>query len=124
MLIQRKGGPTAVIGNNDALNELLKYKPANAAALGAKRTERDSSEHKSHAGAEELNALKMELFESLELAIKKNLDVFERKFKMQQRELAEEVRRMMHHEGDRVIEAFTSGPHERIIDPVSEHRAP
>ncbi|KAI0766852.1 hypothetical protein BD413DRAFT_141493 [Trametes elegans] len=117
VLIQRKGGPTAVMGNNDALNELLKFKPANAGALGAKRTERDSSEHKTHGGAEELDALKMELFESPELAIKKNLDVFERKFKMQQRELAEEMGRMVHHEGDRVIKAVTSGSHDRIIDP-------
>ena len=51
-------------------------------------------------------------------AIKKNLEVFELKFKMQQRELAEEMRRMVHHEGDRVIEAVTAGPHDRIIDPV------
>ena len=36
---------------------------------------------------------------------------------MQQRELTEEVKRVIHHEGDRVIEAVTSGPHERIIDP-------
>ena len=37
--------------------------------------------------------------------IKKNAELFERKFEMQRRELAEEMRCVVHHEGDRIIEA-------------------
>ncbi|KAI0767714.1 hypothetical protein C8Q74DRAFT_1203793 [Fomes fomentarius] len=115
-LIAKKGGATAVMGNNEALNELLLFKPGPVGNSG-KRADRDGTEHSGHGERDELSIVKEDLFDSPELAIRKNLEVFERKFKMQQRELAEEVRRMVHHEGDRVIEAFTSGPHERIIDP-------
>ncbi|PIL33864.1 hypothetical protein GSI_03570 [Ganoderma sinense ZZ0214-1] len=122
-LVQKKGGAAAVMGDNDALEELLKFKPA-AAAIGQAqargRSGREGAERSSHPeGGDELAVVKQELFDtgSPELAIRKNLELFERKFKMQQRELAEEMRRMVHHEGDRVIEAVTSGPHDRIIDP-------
>ena len=117
ILVQKKGGPTAVMGDNDTLQELLKFKSV-AVSTTAKR---DGTEHKAHdAGGDDLSIVKEELFDSPELAIRKNLEVFERKFKMQQRELTEEVKRVIHHEGDRVIEAVTSGPHERIIDPVGD----
>ncbi|TFK89009.1 hypothetical protein K466DRAFT_487737 [Polyporus arcularius HHB13444] len=114
LLVQKKGGPTAVMGDNGTLKELLKFKPSSAMSV----TKRDGAEHKIHdVGGDDLTVVKEELFDSPELAIRKNLDVFERKFKMQQRELTEEVKRVIHHEGDRVIEAVTSGPHERIVDP-------
>ncbi|KAI1783149.1 hypothetical protein LXA43DRAFT_904186 [Ganoderma leucocontextum] len=115
-LVQKKGGPAAVMGDNGALKELLKFRPATAIGQAKGGNGRDGAEH-SHQDGDELAVVKQELFDSPELAIKKNLEVFERKFKMQQRELAEEMRRMVHHEGDRVIEAVTSGPHDRIIDP-------
>ena len=118
-LSAKKGGSTAVMGNNHALQELLKFRPATSSNTGKRGNDREGSEHKSHVESDELSIVKEELFDSPELAIRKNLEVFERKFVMQQRELAEEVKRMVHHEGDRVIQAFTSGPHERIIDPVS-----
>lgn len=116
-LVQKRGGPTAVMADNAALRELLKFRPATTAVDQAKHG--SGAERSSHADGDELAVVKQELFDSPELAIKKNLELFERKFKMQQRELAEEMRRMVHHEGDRVIEAITSGPHDRIIDPVS-----
>ncbi|OSD01341.1 hypothetical protein PYCCODRAFT_541681 [Trametes coccinea BRFM310] len=123
-VVQKKGGPAAVLGSKETLSELLKFKPATTAA-SIKRKERDGPEHrmqlqvpvKSNADSEAVDTLERELAEAPEVAIKNNFEVFERKFKMQQRELAEEMRRMMHHEGDRVIEAVTSGPHDRIIDP-------
>ncbi len=116
ILVRKRGGPLEVIGNNNSLRELMKFRPLSATSAA----KRDGAEHKSHdAGGDELTAVKEELCVSPELAIRKNLDIFERKFKMQQREFTEEVKRVVHHEGDRVIEAVTSGPHERIIDPVS-----
>ncbi|KAI1785889.1 hypothetical protein LXA43DRAFT_99677 [Ganoderma leucocontextum] len=116
-LVQKKGGPTAVMGDNDALKELLKFRPATAIGQAKRGSGPQGAERNSHQDGDELAVVKQELFDSPELAIKKNLEVFERKFKMQQRELAEEMRRMVHHEGDRVIEAVTSGPHDRIVDP-------
>ncbi|KAI0752480.1 hypothetical protein C8Q80DRAFT_1146274 [Daedaleopsis nitida] len=116
-LVAKKGGATAVMGSNEALSELLKFKPALSTSAG-KHTDRGAAEHNKHQDAvDELAIVKEELFDTPELTIRKNLEVFERKFKMQQRELAEEMRRMVHHEGDRVIQAVTGGPHERIIDP-------
>ena len=117
-LVQKKGGPTVVMADNTVLKELMKFRPAVAAGQTKPGSGRDVGEHNSHSEGDDLAVVKQELFDSPELAIKKNLEVFERKFKMQQRELAEEMRRMVHHEGDRVIEAITSGPHDRIIDPV------
>ncbi|KAI0633741.1 hypothetical protein C8Q77DRAFT_1157905 [Trametes polyzona] len=115
-LVQKKGGPRAVMDSNEALNELLQYRSAGG-PTSSKRVERDGPKHDNHLGKKNLEVLKRELFEAPELAIKNNFEVFERKFKMQQRELSEEMRRVVHHEGDRVIEAVTSGAHDRIIDP-------
>ena len=119
-LVQKRGGATTVMGDNNALSDLLRFKPASASAAGTAKKEREGAgEHSSHTGGDELAALKQELFDNPEIAVKKNLEVFERKFLMQQRELAEGMSKMVHHEGDRIILAVTSGPHERIIDPVS-----
>ncbi|KAI8975832.1 hypothetical protein BD414DRAFT_497057 [Trametes punicea] len=125
-LVQKKGGPAAVVGKEETLKELLNFKPSSLAA-SVKRRERDGPEHlmqvqvktKASVRPETIDTkdLVRELAESPEVAMKNNFEVFERKFKMQQRELAEEMSRMVHHEGDRVIEAVTSGPHDRIIDP-------
>ncbi|KAI0373412.1 hypothetical protein BV20DRAFT_937448 [Pilatotrama ljubarskyi] len=117
VLVQKKGGAMTVMSNNDALKELLDFKPSTAISASKRSGEREPLEHNSHVGESNLDALKTELFESPELAIRRNFEVFERKFKMQQRELAEEIKRTVHHEGDRVIEAVTSGPHDKIIDP-------
>lgn len=69
----------------------------------------------------ELRALKQELADTPAAAIQKNLKTFERKFRMQQREIVEEMKKVVVHEGDRVISSVLAGPHERIIDPVRSH---
>ncbi|KAH9856042.1 hypothetical protein C2E23DRAFT_773550 [Lenzites betulinus] len=51
------------------------------------------------------------------VAIRRNFVSFERKFRIQQRELVHEMTRVVVHEGDRVISSVLAGPHERIIDP-------
>ena len=116
-LVENRGGEEVVMRDNDTLKELLKFKPAGEIDQEKRSSGRDGPEQNRHED-NDLAVVKQELFDSPELAIKKNLEVFEQKFKMQQRELAEEMRRMVHHEGDRVIEAVTAGPHDRIIDPV------
>ncbi|KAM5542913.1 hypothetical protein V8D89_003297, partial [Ganoderma adspersum] len=66
---------------------------------------------------QEIVTLKQELSQAPSADIKKNLEAFERKFEIQTRELAEEMKMFVAHEGDRVISSVLAGPHERIIDP-------
>lgn len=47
-----------------------------------------------------------------------NEELFSRKFKAQQEVLKEEMSTIAKRESDRVIGAFTSGPHDRIVDKV------
>ncbi|KAF8589615.1 hypothetical protein K439DRAFT_1521372 [Ramaria rubella] len=49
-------------------------------------------------------------------AIRKNLDVFLCKFKMQQDRMQEEMEAMVKRESDRIIEAMTGSPHDKIIN--------
>ena len=67
---------------------------------------------------QEVLMLQQELMQAPSTEIKKNLETFERKFEIQTRELAEEMKRFVVHEGDRVISSVLAGPHERILDPV------
>ena len=77
----------------------------------------DRSSHPDGDAPAEVNRV---LLDSPELAIKKNSALFERKSKMQRRELAE-MWRIVHHEGDRIIEA---GPalHDGTIDVVRTYQ--
>ena len=68
--------------------------------------------------AGELSRLQKELAEDPVVEVKRNLETFERKFEMLQRESLKEMRDFVKHEGDRVINSVLTGPHERIIDPV------
>ena len=101
------------MSDNEKLEELLKFKPATASTT----SKRDGPERKAHdAGGDDLSIVKEELSDNPELAIGKNMEIFERKFKMQQLQLTEEVNRSICHEQDRIVQAIVSGPHERIID--------
>ncbi|KZP16060.1 hypothetical protein FIBSPDRAFT_66010 [Athelia psychrophila] len=60
-----------------------------------------------------LNPLKTELNQDVDEGLEKNMVVFRRQLDVQTRQLEDIVIR----EGDRVIAAVTSGPHERILDP-------
>ena len=111
-LVAKRGGAEAVKQDDVALQELLYYN-LGPDSDAAKHTERDGEEE------DGLAVVKRELAEPPEVVIKKNFEVFDRKFRIQQRELAEEIRRAVHHEGDRVIEAVNAGAHDRIRDPVS-----
>ncbi len=67
---------------------------------------------------QELQLLKTELAEAPVAAIRSNFESFERKFEILQQEMIDEMRKIVVHEGDRVISTVLSGPHDRIIDPV------
>lgn len=51
-------------------------------------------------------------------AIRRNAELFNGKFDVQRRQIAEDVARAINQEGDRIIFAMGMGPHTRIIDPV------
>ncbi|RPD53442.1 hypothetical protein L226DRAFT_516920 [Lentinus tigrinus ALCF2SS1-7] len=78
----------------------------------------DDEDPRTAALAAELRELKQELADTPAAAMRKNLKIFERRFQMQQREILEEMRKVVIHEGDRVISSVLAGPHERIIDPT------
>lgn len=67
---------------------------------------------------QEIAMLRQELSHMPSVEMKKNLEAFERKFEIQTRELAEEMKKVVVHEGNRVVRLLLAGPHERIIDTV------
>ncbi|KAH9858589.1 hypothetical protein C2E23DRAFT_717063, partial [Lenzites betulinus] len=107
-LVRSRGGPSAVMTDDRALEELMRaVASANGRELG--------TEH-ARSQADNIESLKAELFDSPESAVRKNFELFERKFAMQQRELADEMRGVVVHESDRVIDTVLSGPHDKIKD--------
>jgi len=65
-----------------------------------------------------LEALKAELNEDVGKTFKKNMVVFERKLDVQRRLLVTALTDVVQWQGDRVITAVVSGPHDRIVDAV------
>lgn len=66
----------------------------------------------------ELAQLMVDLADEPAVAVRKNLESFERKFQIQHQETVRKLTEVIVHEGDRVIGAVLDGPHEKIIDPV------
>lgn len=117
-LVQKKGGPTEVKKNNDAMKEMLKFLSATAPVTNSRGRGRDGVERNNSREEDDLAVVKQELSDTPELAIERNWEAFEGKFKMQLKALEDSLGGLVRHEGDRVIEAVTAGPHDRIIDPV------
>ena len=67
---------------------------------------------------DQLRKLKEELVDSPEISIQKNSEVFERRFRILQRDIAADMNKIVEREGDRVIDTVLAGPHEKILDPV------
>ncbi|PIL33322.1 hypothetical protein GSI_04773 [Ganoderma sinense ZZ0214-1] len=122
----RFGGPEKVVADPTKLRELLKQ--SRSTTTTATRGKDSDGGQRNTSGTtpkgvklledEEFARLKRELSDSPEQAIQHNLDVFRRKFEMQQREFTQEVGQMMHDEGTRVIEELReSGAHTKINDP-------
>lgn len=115
MAVQARGGPEACQNSEKALKELNEIE--NKAEVSANPTQLSS--RKLPPKAANFEDLQQELHADPEQEIEKNMSVFTRKFEIQQRQLIEELSRIIQREGDRVISAVTSGPHDKIIDPVS-----
>ncbi|KAI0656683.1 hypothetical protein C8Q70DRAFT_329984 [Cubamyces menziesii] len=114
-LINSRGGPDAVMKENDVLTALAKYKPSSEVG-SAKRADAHADLRSNKDPEGSLKELKEELFESADVAMQKNLETFERKFDVQRKKIIEEMQGIVRHEGDRVIDSVLSGPHDKIRD--------
>ncbi|TFK85020.1 hypothetical protein K466DRAFT_647032 [Polyporus arcularius HHB13444] len=110
--VRDKGGEAAVLENDRLLKELLDlYRGADGAVeTSGMRGRRDVA-------VVSIEDLRLEIREDVELAVEKNAETFSRKFEMQRKLIVDELSRVVHREGDRIIDAITAGPHDRIIDP-------
>ncbi|KAI0665675.1 hypothetical protein C8Q78DRAFT_1063523 [Trametes maxima] len=96
------------------------YAPAYYYRMGAQPGGWPGSPEEGAVGKEsgaEMTRLMRDLADEPAVTIKKNLVWFERKFMIQQREIVDEMTRVVVHQGDRVISSVLAGPHERIVDP-------
>lgn len=116
LLIQKKGGEKACQGSDKILQELNEFEKktlsSSATAAAAVHMGRRT------AVSSDFDELKADLHAEPDEAMAKNMSTFSRKFEIQKRQITEEVSKAMRREGDRIINAVTSGPHEKIIDPV------
>ncbi|KAJ7507291.1 hypothetical protein B0H11DRAFT_197898 [Mycena galericulata] len=110
-MVEAKGGK-AVLENDKALKELNDWENKSAGSQGTTPAHGGKS-----AKTFDLEDLKEDLHTDVEAAITENMALFTRKFDVQQRQIIDQLQRAISHEGDRVIDALTSGPHDRIIDP-------
>ena len=62
--------------------------------------------------------LRKDIFETPDVAVKRNQTVFFRKFEEQKRQIIDELTLVVKRESDRVIQEIKGGPHERIRDRV------
>lgn len=110
--VKDKGGAQAIIENDRALRELVDlYRGTDGAVeVNGARVRREVGV--------DIEELRLELREDVEVAVERNTETFTRKFDMQRRLVVDELSRVVHREGDRIIDAITGGPHDRIIDPV------
>ena len=111
--VRDKGGEAAALENDRLLKELLDlYRGTDRVVESSGlRGRRDVAT----VGIEDL---KLEIREDIEIAVERNAETFSRKYEMQRKLIIDELSRVVHREGDRIIDAVTAGPHDRIIDPV------
>ena len=110
--VREKGGIQAVIDNDRSLKDLVDlYRGSESTVeVAGARGRRDI--------AVDITDLRLEIREGVEVAVERNAETFLRKFEMQRKQIVDELSRVMHREGDRIISAVTAGPHDRIVDPV------
>ncbi|KAJ7785322.1 hypothetical protein DFH07DRAFT_976101 [Mycena maculata] len=108
-MIEKRGGQ-ACLENDQVLKELSDFENNS----GSNKTGKTSNKL---ADIKDLADLKEDLHTDVEAALEKNMATFERKLEVQTRQITEEVNRIVKREGDRVINAITAGPGDKILDP-------
>ncbi|TBU25684.1 hypothetical protein BD311DRAFT_492317 [Dichomitus squalens] len=106
--VDLRGGPQAVMQDEKLLKEVSEYRTGPSGSDRKARTK---------GVVDEFKALQTDLQTDVQTSIHQNMEQFQAKFLVQQRELEEQMRRAMHREGDRIIDAVNAGPHDKIIDP-------
>jgi len=109
VLVKQKGGDAA-IHNEQAMKELVTKEASISAPVG-------SEKHRSTKKFD-LVEIQREIQGDPTEAIENNEESFNGKFRVQMRQIQEDVERAVRQQGDRIISAVTGGPHERIVDPV------
>ena len=107
--LKGKGDVKAVQKNDALLRELNDLE--NGLSTGT--TERNSKR-----SAFSMKDLRDELNEDFEQAIKQNLESFEGKFVLYQKQLKQELSKFIRDENDRLLVAVKEGPHDRIKNEV------
>ncbi|TBU41129.1 hypothetical protein BD309DRAFT_868889 [Dichomitus squalens] len=115
--VHKRGGEEAVLEDGLLLRSLCKERSATMSSSASGSGSRSRTKTLRRESTMDFQAARADLLDDPEIAIANNYETFERKFRMQQSQLADEMRRIIHHQGDRVISAVTAGPHDRIIDP-------
>ena len=108
--IKQNGGPENVLQNEALMKKLIEKS----------ETAKDTKVLPKDAQATLLKEITRDASRSFADMIKENEDLFSRKFKAQETALKEEMEMITRREGDRVIGAILSGPHDRIQDPVGQ----
>ena len=108
-LVKQKGGDAA-LRNEQAMKELVVKEALISASTGSEML-RFTREF-------DLMEIQREIQGDPTEAIEKNEESFLGKFRVQIRQIQEDVERAVRQQGDRIISAVTGGPHERIVDPV------
>lgn len=112
--IELKGGAKEALKDETFIKELIEQCHGKD-----KEAQGDVETQSKDKPAEIVKLVVREMGRTIEDMVKENEELFTRKFKAQSLVLKEEMEKITRREGDRVIEAITSGPHERILDPVS-----
>lgn len=112
--IDSKGGPDQFLKRDDLMQELIKKSGESEA-----RTESKGPSRKGQP-IDLVQEIKRDVRKTVADLISENYDQFMGKFDAQQEQLRQQMDASVRREGDRIITAITGGPHERIIDPVSD----
>ncbi|KAF8579017.1 hypothetical protein K439DRAFT_1620875 [Ramaria rubella] len=109
-IIREHGGEENVMYNDELLQRVSKE----ARHVEAEETS-DSSNLTGGMSMDvySLGELKQDLSEDITVAVRRNAEIFNAKFDMQQRQIKEDMKQ----ESDRVIQALTAGPHDQLLDP-------
>lgn len=110
-IVKKNGGPKGIIDDDYMLENLLKKHPPTAGSTDDRSASRTAK-------AYTLTDLKEDLIEDVDTALDKNLKRFTQKFKKQQEQITEEITGVVEQQGDRIIAAMNSGPHDKIRNKV------
>lgn len=127
--VQAKGGPQAVLQDEEALRQLSARQSANTSRLATASVSTGRTRHKEYLARitgeaadpkDDFKRLHEELALDPEAVIENNMKLFQPRFEMQQKHLLEEMESIVHRESDRVIDAVNLGPHVKVVDKVRQ----